>query len=355
MDQGDRSADTLEVYVALCRDADARGEAVALIRGQLAVGELPGDGRTRLLFRLGQLHDKKGYYDEAFAAWEEANQGVAIRFDREAHRRFVDALIEAFSREAFARLPRSGCMAPGPVFIVGMPRSGTSLVEQILASHRQVHGAGELPWIPRLAESLTAASGGARTFPDGVQTAAMAVLERFAQEYLRLSQSGAGAARYVTDKLPVNCLYLGLIALLFPGARIVHCARDPRDTALSLYSQYFGLRLPFAYRLGDIAVFYREYRRLMRHWAQVLPLPLHTVRYEELARDPEPVIRGLLAFLDLDWEPGCREPHRSGRVIATASYEQVRAPIHAGAVDRWRHYETHLGGLFAALGDDIPG
>ena len=354
--RGDRTPGTLEVHADLCSDDDARGAVAGLIREQLVAGDLPGDGRTRLLFRLGQLYDRRGEFAEAFAAWDEANGLVDIEFDGAAHRRFVDRIIETFSREAFTRLPRSGCTAPGPVFIVGMPRSGTSLVEQILASHSEVHGAGELPWIPRLADSLAAGPVSARpAFPGGVTAVGAAALDRMAREYLRLSRTGRNQARYVTDKLPVNFLYLGLIELLFPGARIVHCARDPRDTALSLYSRPFGLRLPFAYRLGDMAAFHGGYRRLMRHWEEVLPLPLHTVRYEALVRDPEPVIRGLLAFLELGWEPACLEPHRSGRVIATASYAQVRAPIHAGAVGRWRHYERYLGDLLAALGGPARG
>ncbi len=354
--RGDRTPGTLEVHADLCPDDDARGAVAVLIRERLVAGDLPGDGRTRLLFRLGQLHDRRGEYDEAFAAWDEANGLVDIEFDGAAHRRFVDRIIETFSREAFARLPRSSRTESGPVFIVGMPRSGTSLVEQILACHSQVYGAGELPWLPRLADFPAATPGGTRAaFPGGVAAVDAAALDRMAREYLRLSRTGSDAARYVTDKLPVNFLYLGLIALLFPGARIVHCARDPRDTALSLYSQSFGLRLPFAYRLGDIAAFYREYARLMRHWEQVLPLPLHTVQYEELARDPKPVIRRLLVFLDLDWEPACREPHRSGRVIATASYDQVRTPIYTRSVGRWRYYERYLGDLLAVLGGPARG
>lgn len=354
VDRGDCTADTLEVYAVLARDSGACGEALTLLRQRLDIGNLPGDGRTRLLFRLGRLHERLGEHDRAFAAWAEANRLVNVRFDREAHGRFVDAIIGTFTREAFARLPRSRRTAPGPVFIVGMPRSGTSLTEQILASHSRVYGAGELPWIPRLADSMAAGVGDARAFPVCLRGMNLEALDRLAEEYLRSSPTDVGGALYVTDKLPVNFHYLGLIALLLPGARIIHCARDPRDTALSIFAQYFGLRIPFAYRLEDIAAFYREYVRLMCHWEAVLPLPLHTVHYEALASNPEPIIRGLISFLGLDWESACLAPHRSKRVIATASYDQVRVPIHAGAIGRWRRYESHLGELVAALGDACP-
>ena len=236
-----------------------------------------------------------------------------------------------------------------PVFIIGLPRSGTSLVEQILASHPEVHGAGELTDIGRLAQSLRVRVRSDKRFPDSALDIEQAQVAPLAQIYLDRLHGLAPDAVRITDKMPSNFLYLGFIALLYPGARVIHCRRDPRDVGLSCYFQNFSHRPAFAYDLGDIGFYNREYERLMAHWRTVAPVSIHDIDYETLIAEQERESRRLVEFCGLAWDDACLAFHKSGRAVRTASSWQVRQPIYRNSARRWRNYEPHLAPLIDAL------
>lgn len=302
-------------------------------------------------FALGRLLDNSDRYDEAFARYRMANTLVkqtndtaGIRFDYDVFRRRVDLLIEHQTTTTF--LTPIGPSSELPVFIVGMPRSGTTLTEQIAASHSQVFGAGELQDIGRIADNLTQ---GSREVTAHQADAELAV--RLAHAHLsRLADQAAGASR-VIDKMPDNVLHLGLIALLYPKARIIFCTRNAYDISLSCYFQLFSEGLhPFAYDLADCGRRSVEVNRVMAHWQAVLPLRMHIVNYEKLVANLEAESRRLIAFLGLPWEPACLDFHRTERTVTTVSHWQVRQPLYTRSVGRWRHYRKHLGPLFEVLG-----
>jgi hypothetical protein len=232
-----------------------------------------------------------------------------------------------------------------------MPRSGTTLVEAILASHPQVHGAGELDDVFLMRQELHAASDAGKPYPYCLESVSAQTLDQVAGRHLaRLEALAPGAAR-VTDKMPQNFLNLGMIDLLFPGARVIHCARSPLDTCLSIYFQQFMQHHVYASDLENIGLYYREYRRLMHHWRAALRIPMIEVNYEDLTEHPEASIRRLLDFCGLPWDDRCLRHHETGRVAKTFSYSQVRQPIYQTSVARWKRYEKHLDPLIRTLGD----
>jgi hypothetical protein len=300
-------------------------------------------------FALGDVLDESNRFHEAFAAYATANAAFkelsakdGFRFDGDDLHKTVDELIETITPDSLRCRSDFGQQSELPVFIVGMPRSGTSLVEQIAASHSRVFGAGELMDIPliraRLAETV---------FPDSPRHWQRHWHRHLAKIHLARLAMLAGNAERTTDKLPVNIMNLGLIATMFPNARVILCERDPRDTCLSCYFQLFEKNnLMFSYDLADCAIQYAEQQRLTAHWKQVLPLRMLSVQYEQLVTDPETQTRRLIDFLGLDWEPGCLEFHKTDRPVLTKSVWQVRQPVYTRSASRWRHYESHLGPMF---------
>jgi tetratricopeptide (TPR) repeat protein len=348
---GRAGAGALATFAAAARQTGRRDEAIGAIRAHLATAAAQARERALLLFELGRLLDEADRYDEAFAAFAEANALEARRFDPAAHAGAVDALIAAYSAEALARLPRAEARSALPVLIVGMPRTGTSLVEQILASHAKVVGAGEREDLNRLAAALPAETGAAAPYPECVASLERETLDRLARTHLeRLANLAPDAAR-VTDKMPTNFQHLGLVALLFPEARVIHCTREALDTCVSCYFHRFAGHHPYAYDLSDIGAYYREYRRLMAHWRAALAVPILDVAYERLVDDLEGESRRMVGFLGLEWDPRCLEFHESKRVVLTSSYDQVRRPVYRAAIGRHRHYAAHLAPLRAALGE----
>jgi tetratricopeptide (TPR) repeat protein len=316
---------------------------------------LPGK-RISLGFALGTLLDKEAMYDEAFERIATANRLVKEHrvadgrgFDRDALRRHVDALIAAFPPEVFASLQDVGDPSELPVFIVGMPRSGTTLTEQIVASHAQVFGGGERRDIGRIGELLEA---------EGVTKAPLSwdrkLLRQEAQAHIARLRALAGDAARVTDKMPDNIFWLGLIALLFPRGRVVLCRRDIRDVCLSCHFQSFNSGLGWSNDLEDCAIRAQEVERLVRHWRAVLPVRPFEMEYEALVADLEGQSRRLIDCLGLPWDPACLAFHETERQIMTASVWQVRQPLYASSVGRWRNYRRHLGPLLSGLAGIIP-
>jgi tetratricopeptide (TPR) repeat protein len=294
-----------------------------------------------LRFAMGKYHDDIGDYDRAFQNYRRANElqkTVAEDYDRAARTHLVDELIRTYTRTALSK-PQPGASASArPVFIVGMMRSGTSLAEQILASHPAVHGAGELAYWSDMARAHEATVR--RSLPDE------ALRAKLAADCLATLDARSRNARHVVDKAPVNFEHLGLILTVFPNARIIHARRDPLDTCLSCYFQQFSAALNFKLELADLAHYYREYQRLMAHWHAVLPAgSMLELPYSQLVADQERWTRRMLEFLGLDWDRHCVDFHHTQRTVSTASAWQVRQKIYTHAVERWRHYAKYLGPL----------
>lgn len=334
------------VYAYLLRRMDRIAEAMDLVRKTLGRDLSDGD-RADLQFAVGDFLDAMGEYDEAFENYRGANHIKAKDYDPEGDALFFDSLIEFFTPERMARLPRSGNESEEPVFIVGMPRSGTSLVEQILASHPQVFGAGELDDIGRIAREMYQILDTGSSFPRNLRFITPEDLDHLADNYLNyLSMlKGDPERSYLrtTDKMPSNFMYLGLIEMMYPRARVIHCRRNPMDTGLSCYVHNFSERaLAFSYDLEHIGLFYRQYERLMNHWSKIIDLPVLELQYEELISDPEAVIRNMIEFLGLEWDDDCLRFHESRRPVDTASRHQANRPIYDTSVDRSEHYADHL-------------
>lgn len=290
----------------------------SLLGGQLS---LPDE--VQLRYALGKYFDETGEYDSAFSSYTQANE-LTKRFGGTYDEAAFSALVARIMDRGFEGLPGASA-SEVPVFIIGMPRSGTSLAEQILASHPSVSGAGEVAFWDRAFD--------------------LAPQPSLAQEYLQRIHERAGQATRITDKMPANFLYAGLIHAVFPRAKFIHMQRHPLDTCLSIYFQEFFNVSPYANDLNHLAHYYGQYQRLMAHWRP--DLPLLEVSYEGLVADPEQWTRRMLDFIDLPWDPQCLRFHANPRAVITASRWQVRQKINTGSVARWRNYEKHLGPLLS--------
>lgn len=306
--------------------------------------------QIHLHYAAGKICDDSGLYDRAFEHFAQANRLGRIPFDRRGHAEAIDELVAQFSRDVFAAASTGGSDSQLPVFIVGMPRSGTSLVEQILASHPRVFGGGELSDMKQMAAQLWHMPNSALHCSGGRLVPDPAAVAQMADQYLRRRLASCGGASRVTDKMPTNFYYLGLIALMYPRCRVIHCRRDPLDVCLSCYFTNFRDPPAYAFDLEDLGFYYRQYERLMAHWRSVLPLPMLDVQYEDLVRNQEAVSRRMIDFCGLSWDDRCLEFHKTTRPVQTCSVWQVRQPIYDSAIGRWKHYAKHLDPLIRALG-----
>lgn len=302
---------------------------------------LPLGHEIDLRYALGKYFDDLGRYDEAFASYQRANQ-LARRhkppYNRGRLEQRVDRLIATFDGSFLSEQRAVGSDSELPVLIIGMPRSGTSLAEQILASHPDVFGGGEL----RFWEGAFGVFEAERA----AGVSAGEVLPQFARDYIERVQALSGAASRVIDKMPANFLYAGLVHASLPRARIIHMKRHPLDTCLSIYSQNFFRMGSYANDLEDLAHYYTQYVRILGHWRSVLPSSaLLEVPYEGLLADQEGWTRRMLDFIGLSWDPKCLDFHETERVVITASRWQVRQKLHRSSAGRWRHYEQYLGPL----------
>jgi hypothetical protein len=308
---------------------------------QVAAGEIALLDESELRFAIAKYYDDVEDFKGAFENYKRANdllKSIAEPYDREAYKGFVDSMIRTYSREVVAHVNGGASESMKPVFVVGMPRSGTSLTEQIIASHPSAKGAGELQfWADAVHEHEALIKAG----PLDESTR-----KKLAEGYLRVLEAKSGDALRIVDKAPVNSDYLGVIHSVFPNARIIYMQRDPIDTCLSCYFQKFVLSLNFTMDLSDLADYYREHRRLMAHWRAVLPPgTLLDLPYEELVADQEGWTRKILDFLGLEWDARVLNFHETKRNVATASFWQVRQKMFKNSVQRWRNYEKFIGPL----------
>lgn len=315
-------------------------------------GERRPDRKAMLHFALGKIYDDMADYARAFEHYRAGNEcaapAVAFRPDRfEAH---IDRTISIYTRDFFGAHANFGSESRRPIFIFGMPRSGTSLVEQVLAAHPGVAAGGELPFVLNLVASLPQHIGTDAQNPECVLELSESGARSLADDYLAALDRLSRDASRVTDKYPFAYYDLGLIALLFPQAAFIHCRRDPMDTCLSCYFSRFDRALDFTSRLESLGAYYRGYRRLMDHWHRAIPAPMLEVDYEDLVENQEAVTRRILAHCGLAWDDRCLAFQSGAHPVLTASAWQVRQPLYKSAVGRWRNYEQFLGPLKAALG-----
>jgi tetratricopeptide (TPR) repeat protein len=331
--------------IVRCRPmTDKDGDLMERMSASLSLPGLDDQARSMLELARGKAFEDFGWYDKAMAAFDAAGEARArlAPFDLERFSKSVDTLIAGFDGKALARAYPGASNDTAPVFVLGMPRSGTTLCEHVLGSHPDVACPGELQFWTVQGPTL------ARTGPRSLEGTFVADTAAFYLQYLR---GLSGSATRVVDKTPLNFFWIGLIHMIFPRATIIHCRRLPIDTAVSIHQTAFSPWQRFPTGGAELVGYYRQYQRLMAHWRTVLPSGrMLEVDYETLTRRPENEIRRIIAFTGLEWNDACLRPQDSKRVVRTPSRWQVRQPIHTDSVDRWRRYESFLGPL-AALRD----
>lgn len=327
---------------------------ISAMRSQLASDQPSLEDHFHLCFALGKALEDRGEFEESFACYQRGN---AIKSRLEKHdeaelAREVERNIVVCTRQFFESRRGSGCPAPDPIFIVGLPRSGSTLLEQILASHSKVDGTKELIDIPAIVRRL----GGRRRkgepsrYPDILGSLDAGQLLQLGEEYLERARVQRGSAPHFIDKMPNNFRHIGLLQLILPNARIIDARRHPMAACFSGFKQLFAQGQSFTYGLGKIARYYREYVKLMDHWDQALPGKVLRVEYETVIDDTEGQVKRILDFCGLAFEESCLDFHRTERAVRTASSEQVRQPIYREGLDQWRHYEPWLAELKSELG-----
>lgn len=334
----------------------APGDSYLALMESMAAKELPASDRMHLDFALGKAYADLADYRRSFERLLAANAAkrATITYDEKSTFEFFGRIERIFSSELMAAKTGGGEPSRRPIFVLGMPRSGTTLVEQVLASHPAVHGAGELPAFKAAVEAVAPQGS---LYPDFVPALDHAALGRIGAEYLNRLAALAPERERVTDKMPSNFLYAGLIHLALPNAVIIHTVRNPLDTCISCFSKLFRPgEQPFTYDLGELGRCYARYQQLMAHWRRVLPAGrMLDVQYEDVVGDLEGQAYRILAHCGLPWDERCLAFHKTDRPVRTASAMQVRQPIYTSAVERWRVYEEFLEPLLSTLGASAAG
>jgi tetratricopeptide (TPR) repeat protein len=350
IERGTLHVDLGIVFASLCRHFGRCEEAADYLEKIIKLSEHSPARNEHLYFALGALYDRLGNYDRAFENFEKGNLKRSNAFDAIGDAGNIDRLIKTCDWNFFVSAPRSSQTTDSPVFIVGMPRSGSTLVEQILVSHPDVEGVGEVSVIPNIIATLSDVPEGGAAYPDNLKNLTTRKLDILANRYLDgIRRLVAGNAPRVTDKTLVNFMHLGLISLMFPKARVVHCMRDPRDTCLSIFFKNFDESHHYANRLDSLGTYYAHYRKVMRHWESLRILPIFNIQYEDMVQNQEARSRELIEFLGLKWNDQALKFYETKRSVATASYDQVRQKMYTQSMQRWKNYEKHLDPLIKAL------
>ncbi len=311
---------------------------------------LPNGDAMYCHFALGNLLNGGKFFDKAFDHFLKANKlhRATYSFDPAENSHFFDRTIKVFSKHFFKRMGKVGSESQLPVFIVGLPRSGTTLVEQILCSHAQVHGAGELQAIPAISLSIAQHLSHAGPPPECMSHIDKKMVEEHAAQYFQELAFHCPPAERITDKQPGNFVKIGLIKTLFPNAHIIHCQRSPLDNCISLFFHCF-MALKCSFDLPELGQYYLQYQRLMSHWHKLFPDEIFNVQYEELVMNQETVSKQLVDFIGLEWDEKCMDFHTNKRPVMSPSNFQVRQPMYKTSIDRWKHYEKHLQPLIEVL------
>lgn len=349
VDANNRNVDSL-YYLSRFRARGLSDDLVKWIAFLIDSNQLAPTDRIMAHFALANEYARRGDPENQFRHLDAGNEAKnnTVSYDAGMHEMEIRQAMRTFSRSLMETPSAASSAAASVIFIVGMPRSGSTLVEQIVSSHASVTAAGEVPFLKQAIAEFQENHGLADPYPLWVPRET-ARLGEIADGYARLMAPVAKTPR-VTDKTLPNYLFVGLIHLAFPNVKIVDVRRHPVDTCLSCYSQLFaGAALPFVYSLDNLAARYRQYRKLMAHWHAVLPGRLHTLDYEQLVSDPEPVVRRLLDYLELDWDPQCLRFHENRQAVRTQSNAQVREGVYRDAVGRWEASREYLGPLLALI------
>lgn len=332
------------------KHTDYNDKDIRAMEALLKFPELPDMQRMHLCFGLGKAFEDLHEYEKSFGFIKDGNKlkRNTYNYHISDDEKYFDRIIKTFDEKIFQKYPDSGCDDDTPIFIVGMPRSGTSLIEQILASHHSIYGAGELRYLQRI---ISGADHDAEfgEFPDYISNLNRDDFIRFGQDFINHIRKHSISMKHLTDKMPHNFLHIGLIKLILPNAKIIHCRRDPMDTCYSCYKTHFTGTLKFAYDLTELGKYYNLYNNLMTHWHKVLPGFFLDVQYEDLIADQQSQTKRILQFLDLPWDNACLSFHKTKRPVRTASSVQVRNPIYSSSIKLWRRYEKQLEPLLEML------
>jgi hypothetical protein len=328
---------------------------IAAMQRLLASDQRDPANEAHLSFALGRAFEQRREYAQAFAHYARGNalRRLDAPFDSDSFEHRSLRIRSYFDRAFFEAHASSGSFSRAPIFIVGLPRSGSTLIEQILASHSRVEGTMELPNILNIVGQFDDLAPGRNGYPETLGTVPREQLRILGERYIEETAVLRASGEHFTDKLPNNFSHVGLIQAILPNATIIDARRHPMDACFSTFKQHFAEGQTFSYSLQDLGRYYRSYLALMDHWDAVLPGKVLQVRYEELVREPETQIRRLLEHCRLEFQPACLNFHQTRRAVRTASAEQVRQPIYTSGVGYWRHFETELEPLRLALGDAL--
>jgi len=321
-----------------------------LSRHEEALDSLPEKKQMQLHFALGKAYDDIRNYDRSFQHYLEGCRikRSMIDYDELGTQRNFDQTTTLFTEEFLSRFANAGIDSHCPIFVLGMPRSGTTLTEQIIASHPEVYGAGELRDMSLIGNAVV--GGSELNFPDNMAQATADTVRSVGEQYIAGLQARAPSANRITDKMPANFFFIGLIRMALPNAKIVHVNRNPVDTCVSNFARLFGRNQFQSYDLSELGRYYKNYQTLMAHWRRVLPEGvMYDLCYEDLVKDTESQARQLMAYLELEWTDAVLDYSKTERQVRTASLTQVRQPIYTSSVERWRHYQKHLSPLLDAL------
>lgn len=335
-------------YAHTCRLTGRYDESISALRSTLQRSDIDVEMKAVIHFSMGDSYDKMQKYDRAFAMYRKANSVVAHKSDIDHHLDILADISSAVSRDALEKAVKSEVATSKPVFIVGMPRSGTSLAEQIIASHPQAFGAGEITELWQIAQDISE-NKGLKNYTEKLASLDKQGINRYARRYLAFIESLNPDAMRITDKLPHNFMHIALITQLFPDAQIIHCHRHPFDTCLSIYFKKFNDDHIYARNLSEIARYYKKYSELMNLWAAT-STSIFSLKYEDLVSNTEKVTRDVISYLGLAWDEKCLRHHESDRLISTPSYTQANAPVYADSIYRWKNYDGHLRPLIDILG-----
>ena len=325
-------------------------EEIQAMEKLYAMPDIDDERRMHLAFALGKAFEDLQQYEKAFGFIADGNaiKRQSCNYCINDTVDFSNRVKQIFDSTLFTKNRSAGYKDETPIFILGMPRSGTTLVEQIIANHPQVYGAGELDTFNQVfSSSIFKATG--LEYPEGIRKLESADFEQLGQEYAQTIREHDQEARFITDKMPGNYKHIGLIKLIMPNAKVIHCRRDPADTCLSIFKTYFIDKHEYSYDLVELARYYNVYRDLMAHWHTVLPGFIHDVQYEDMVADNARQTRDLLKYCGLEWDENCIEFYKSDRVVKTASAAQVRKPIYNNSVQLWKNYERQLTPMLECL------
>lgn len=334
-------------FLLCCKHVDRCDDAIEYAEICLNDPMLEPEMKRNIHSKLAFVLDIKKQYDQAWHHIVASKDGLHTQesYEPVGYKLFIDSLVEVFNFSNMFNLPRSDIrQACSPIFIIGMPRSGTSLVEQILAAHPEVTGGGELTYLSSMIDNLSLSINSKKLWPHCILDIKKKDINTMAQHYLDSISKLADGTIYVTDKMPHNFYAVGLIRLLFPKAKIIHCTRNPLDTCISIYFQKFQEGHHYSDNLFHLGTHYHQYQQLMNHW-KTLSFDMHEIKYEELVSNPKEVISGLLDYCNLDWNENCMKFNEIERYVLTASFDQVRQPLHTNSVNRWQHYDQYLSDL----------